>query len=668
MPDKPKKKRLSASDNNKERIVRLLEQCVKENKGRKARILSNRAHYYNDGLDGESVGVNPVLGSQFAPEIKEAAQRSQTVLILKHVIEMKARMTENHYEPVVTSPDAKGNTKADQFEEMLSGWARLMERRLPAGHQDAMSDAQLVDSDGVLHLRRMKDTFPEIPEYEYSDEEKDGFEKNPVSGEKKFREKEARRLDRMKAARARAGCPYQIDVVDRANFYGVRDKLGGYAFGAIIENQGFWQYSDSLRADDNLTIMVEQGERMKKLRVYGPEERFEGEAPRNVTRVHLMTRDSWYELVATDEVQLEADNWIVDDWELVKSADHAWDQATFFPVPALTFNGGKGWRKDMPALEALFRLKPGYDRRLAITNALAETFATNEIVYERGPQGEDQTDARGNVQSSEMSGDGVAVLPRDWRARQIGVDINNGWMTMLADEADRLAEATPPTGVAETSASSQPWTVQLNQAQAAVLPKNLMKKQNIALEMAYVAMARDMSLGEENGGLADEFWSYKVDGDGVVNPRQLIGIKAEDIETLQIGVDINATTAAEQITLTEHGLGLFERGAIHERDFQENFRHQANAAEYLLEKDAEQAFAPIKGSLIQLKLAEQYGKEIVVGANLDLFSADTANGGIVPVDIDKALGESGIQPLSPTMGDLEPQTPEGAIPQPAVVG
>ena len=610
-------------------------------------------------------------------------------MLLESVIEMKPRMTENHYKFSATSPQASGDKAADELEEMINGWALIMEQRLQAGHQDQMADGQLIDSDAILHLYREKDAYPDIPDYEFMDEDTDGFEENPDFGadraarrrrksapegasSKPFREKEARRIERLHTVRARAGCPYQIDVVDRAKFNGVRDKLGGFAFGAIIEEQGFWQYDSELRSGDQLQIQVEQGKKMaERLRVYGAEKRFEDDhtanIPKNLVRAHLMTRDSWYELVAV-ELPSGDERWEPDDWEIVKSADHTFGIATFFPASALTFNGGNNIQRDMPALEALFRLKPSFDRILAITRALAETFATNEMVIERGPKAEDQTDSRGNLQEAEESSDGVKVMPKDWHVSQVGVDINAGWMRMMDEMVRQLENATPPTGVAATSASSQPWTVQLNQAQAAILTHYLINKQTWALTACYQAMLRDMSLGKEAGGLADEFFSYKVDGKGVVNPKQLIGIKAKDIGTLQVGVEINAVTAAEQLTLTMHGLDLVERGAIHKRDFQENFRHQENPAEYMLDMDAAQQLETLKPSIMALRLTETYGSEIVVGADLDLFSADIPNGGVQPVDINNALGESGIRPLEPTIGDLAPSTPEGVIPQQPVVG
>ena len=687
---------LTATRNNKKRLVGFIEQLVSDNRQVWDRIDSNRHHFFNHS------DKNPILSPGFDDTIRQAAEKTQSTILHEKWVELKSRMTENHYSVNLEAPKTSGDAAAAEASEMANSWARQIESRLRAPHQSSIADGQIIDVDAIVWWRRMQDLWPSIPEYEYmdevSDEDTDRFEDNPDKGadraqkrrdekdgidanyDKKFRETEKSRLDRLAHNRARAGSPYQMEIIDRRKFAGHPDDLGGYAFAAVFEQQGFWAYDTELNVgrggEDQLALIVEQGKKMKALRVYGPDARPKesdnGEL-KNFTKVHLMTRDSWYELIA-EALPGTEERWEAADWELVKSADHNWDRVTMARAAALDFNTGETLDSAMPAFEALFRNKPIYDRDLAITKALGEQYAIREMVYVRGKDAVGEMDARAQLQTLTESDDGIPVLPKGWTPVPIGVEVTTAWMTSLESSLVALQDSVPPTGFAPISETTQPWTAQLNIAQSSTLAKMLAKNGQLALQEGWMSIFRDMALGQKAGGLADDFYAYKVDGEGMVNPKQLVGVNFKDIPTLQVGVDVNATTSTEQITLSEHGLTLLNAGAIHREDYQGNFRHVENAPEYLLDLDASQAFELVKKSLLPTRLAAIYGMQWVVGADLDVFAPDVANGTTRAVDMEKSLGELGITRvqtpggLGSTPGNLEASTPAGVTAQPTVVG
>ncbi len=698
---------LTAGDNNKRRIVGILKQLVDDNRHKPLEVLSNRAHFFNTGLSGgidyafgqngknDPKGYlghkNPVLSDQFAADIRDASELTQTTILFEEWLKTGARMTEHHYVVNLTNPDIDDQSKSDEVGEMLNAWAPQMERRSLSTHQQGMTNGQLIDCNAIVHLRRMSSSrIPEIPEPEYMDEppedERKQFEDNPdrikdstkrgaakdPKFTKKMRHTHAHRLERLQTLRARAGCPYQIDVVDRAKFYGSRDKLDKVVFGAVIERQGFWKYDDELqstsRKNDTLMVFLEQAEKMKQLRVYGPEERpdwaeqtdDQSGGLTNITVARLETRDSWYELISAEDLPPENSIWNTDDWELVKSGDHTFDRTPFFPCDALKFNG-----VEMPAFEALFRNKPAYDRQLAIFRALSEQYAVNEIVMLRGPNAEDETTARGNRQGSDEDADGIKVLPIDYKPMQINVEVNQSAVESLKISTEALGSSAPPSGFADISASTKPWTAQLSIAQESLMLKMLVSNQAATLTEVYMTMLRDMSLGVDAGGLADEFWAYKKSGDG--STKQLLGVKFTDIETLQVSVSINATTSSEQITLTQVGAELLAQGLITQLDFYQNFMKKENASDYISDLDAEKLVKLVIPALLQLAAIEEFGGEFVIGTDLLVAQADITSGTAKPTDIMGELNNVGLRPLEPTTGDLSTQTAPGTPPEQPVV-
>lgn len=655
---------LRATDNNKKRIVGLLERSVKANKGVHERIKDNHDHYFNHE------NKNPPLADVFEPSIKAAAERNQTTILFEKTVELSSRMTENHFQWNITSPDISGDAAAGQTSELLNSWTRQIEKRMIASIQQLSAFDQIISRDAVLHLYRMDERYPNIPEYEYTDEVPEGRESDFKKDGERFKETEESRLKRVRASRARAGCPYQIDVVPRVKFSGVRDRLGRYAFGAIVEEQGYWQYDDAINAENDVRIAVEEGVKMaRKLRVYGAEKFPEDTEPglENITVAYLMTRDSWYELVAT-KMPSSKEDWDEGDWEIVKSGNHSFGKCTFYPVNALVANVDNELDRFMPAFEAMIRRKPGHDRDIAITKALAEMYAANEMVMTRQIGSPGETTVDGKVTGMSENADGVTVLPEGWTPHQIKIELSQAWMTMLQESRQSLEDSVPPTGFAAISEATKPWTAQLNIAQASTLARLLISNLNDALEELGQDWLRDMSLGRKNGGLDDEFFSFKYDGEGNANPKQIIGIKAKQIETLQVGVSINAATAAEQITLSQTGAELYERGIIHDLDLYENYMHKENAPAYMADKDARKLANMAVAQYLQLKVAEEFGQLAVIGANLDVFRGDPQSGGVQQVDIMDDLARQGYQDMGTTPGDLTAQPPPGVVPPPDVPG
>ena len=638
-----------------------------------------RPHFYQ-GEEKFPVLEEPLSHVRFQSDI--ARQKHE---------QLKARLNENHGKVVVNElEESKSSDVTDRCAAVLNaGWMKA-EERLGYTLQDAMSDGQIVDAYAVLHWRRMDSIIPTVPEYEYLDELPEDDELDtPKDRQRKKRERERFEEDgdryketdkslqeRTRRARARAGWPYLFDVLDMTSVYWSHDTLTNVGMAAHVRTVSFMDYKDELKEADGLALSGIDD----VLRVYP------GDAPdlddpsgtdysQTVTIATLWTRSEWYELACIgDKARFEDTEQDNHEWSLIKSGKHNFGRPPFEIVPATTFNVADPVFRFWPALEGVYRTKEQFDRFMALFMGLAERTAAQDEWWEQHGQqfGPILEDGQSVVDMADS--EGAAMAPAGWSRKFSQYQMPASFPQALELLGKFLEESAPDTGQAEIESGTQPWTARLAMQVANVKPKDLLTKQALALRGMMRSIARDISMPIEDGGLG-EVWVFKFDEEGKES-SELVGITADEIKTLNIDVDIDATSAPERITLVEHGRALLADPAVPltTRRFIEEYLGWPNAGQVLRDWDAEQLWTQqIKPGRMAQAVAEFFGSKYVVGPDGQL----AAMGG-APVRPEDVIAQNGWKPqqqptpgpqgmMGPTMPDLRDQPPNGVMPQPGMI-
>jgi hypothetical protein len=585
-----------------------------------------RPHFFNES------SADPVL--------KEPMQDTvfQSDIARRKWEQLKARLTENHAIVHVSPQEQTISEKsAEDMESVLNAILMMAEERNGYIIQDALADGQIVDGCSILHWRRFSQGWPKVPDNEYLDEapeaddelddeftkarkkrtrsrfEEDTDDDGNRTG--KWRETDASVLDRTKHDRARAGSPYEIEVLDPTSFAWIEDRIEHVGIGVYIREVGITDFNDA-QAGDNLKLVLSEG---RELHIY------EGEAPGKdmpsgshwdtITVATVWTKNEWYELASPDAITVSETGELLknDSWKLVKAGTHAFGRAPFEVVAAARFNMADPAMRYLPMCEGIYRIKPHYDKAMALLMAAAERHAIPDVFIEDNPNAQavitqtgDSVDLATNVeQAGHISG----------RLQKLDVTINPAYIQLVEALRFLLEESAPDTGQAEISASTQPWTARLSQAQSNVKPKDLLQQQQRAIRACMRSIARDMATPVEEGGIGDVVWVFKRDDSGEVT-GETVGVQTMEIPTLNIAVDIDATSAAERITLTEHGVNLKERGHITRLTLNSDYLRLQNPVEYGYDLDVERIMEEqVKPGLIRQLVAAEVGSMYTVGPN-----------------------------------------------------
>ncbi len=622
----------------------------------------------------------------------------QSDLLRQTWVEMKARLTENHFTVHARAIDNESGSEdaIERFEKVMNSWLMLIEERNGYLLQDAMSDGQIVDAYAVLHWRRANETYPAVPEYEYMDElpedpkEKERFEQEPESeGDNagKYKETSKSLMKRTAAGRARAGCPYHAEVSDMTEWRFRWDQMG-IAWGAQIRDVDTIDYEDALSEKD-MAMRLED----KKLRVYvsrsmpKPEQSSPSvSASQDTVRVAtIWTRDAWYEYVAPKSGSDDT------SWEYVDSGKHAWGRVPAAVVPAMLFNHPDLVWRYQPFLEGGYRRKPSHDRTIAIAKGLAEQIAIGQVLFTQTDKGAPALGQDGSpldIQAGTES-ENAGVLPQGWGVTKLQYEMSPAFLEMLKFDQEEFKNSMPSTGIADISASTKPWSARIATQMANVLPKAAMMTQERALVEMCRSLAKDMSTPAEEGGMGGTMAAFSRDDAGKPTSN-VVSIEAGEIKSLDLDVSIDPVSSVEQITKMQHGLEIRNDplAKLSYRDFAEEYAGWPDPEERAARWDAEQIIeTKIKPGLIDMKVAEQYGSRVVVGLNGQFVGM---GGQQVPTD--QVLGRMGVQRMAPQRpagpigggggpvgAQMAPQTTmpplvdnnaqqAGAMPQPPLVG
>jgi len=633
-----------------------------------------------------------------SPELAEPLShiRDQSDLLRQTWAAMKDRLVENHFVVHARKIDDEAGSEdaIERFEKVMNSWLMLLEERNGYILQDAISDGQIVDAYAVLHWRRANEVYPAVPEYEYMDElpeeeparsryNPDPEEEGTYAG--KYKETDASLQKRTRLARARAGCPYHVEVSEMLSWRFREDQMG-IAMGAHIRDVATVDYEEALGEKD-MKMRLED----TKLRVYLSRDVPQqggwpgGHSP-SVTQSYetvrvatIWTRDCWYEYVAP--------NGATDDesWEFVDSGEHAWGRVPATKIPAQLFNHPDLVWRYQPFLEGGYRLKPSHDRTVAIMKGLAEQIAIGQVfVTQTNPNAPNISQDGTPVIEPGTDSANADVLPEGWDLRKLQYEMSQAFLEAVKFDQEEFKAAMPSTGIADISASTKPWAARIAAQMANVGPKAAMLKQERGILEMCRSLAKDMSTPPEEGGLGGTMAAFSRDADGKPT-SQIVSIEPEEIKSLDLDVSIDPVSSVEQITKMQHGLEVRNDplAKLSYKDFAEEYAGWPDPEERAARWDAEQIIeTKIKPGLIDMKVAEQYGSRVVVGLNGQFVGM---GGQQVPTD--QVLGRMGVQRMAPQRpaggmgggGQVTPQTnmpplvdnnaeQAGAMPQPPLVG
>lgn len=584
--------------------------------------------------------------------------------------ELKSRLTENHY--VIRASSRRNKKASDNLTEYLNSAALLVEQRLGYSLQEPIVDGQAIDCYAVLHWRRMDDMWPDMPEEEWLEDEPTGrYAKNyEKQDDGRYKEKAESVLARAKEARAKAGFPYYVDVLDPTTVFFREDMTGSLGSVAHIREVGYIDYAAEL--GESGTPLELFKDNVNKLRVrekqVPSDDTPSGTEFDKITVATLWTKTEWLEYVSEDfistESKTEAD---FTKWEFVKRGKHNFGRPPFEIIMADRFNAPDPLYRYLPALEGVFRLKPNADRMTAIVSGLAERHAVPDVWWQQQPNALPGLDVSGQQAVLGTDAASAGTMPAGYELKMATIQINAAMIEMAQRHVELMGQARPNTGTAELSATTQPWTARLAMQQANVYPKQLLKKIALGIQNCWRSILRDMSTIE--GGV----WAYKLDDEGF-ETDELIGVEQEDIPTMNLIVEIEAISTPEQITLVEHGANLKERRLITPEDYFTNYAIKPNPTRYIMELEAQEVVDRfLKPGLMAQAVAQIYGPQVVVGPDGNLIGM-----GGQPVDPNQFVADNGWQ-RAPQNGlgqntqgaglpPLVDNPPEGVMQQPSMPG
>lgn len=616
------------------------------------KIEKRRQHFHN------LKEANPQLPAPYTGK-----SEYQTDALRRTHIKHRARIIENPPIVRVSPPRSTEKMKAlaDQFETVLNRIYDIVQERTGENFQSLVCDGQDRDCYGAIHWVKADHILPKFPDAELLDElpedesEAKRYEErlDSADGKGRYQETDISRQERDRHAKARAGAPWHIEVIDPHTFGFVSDITTANGFGVFAWERevGILDYNDALFKSDGVTVSLNAADKrvMVGMERQRPPEGSDSEGPAWGTKITVGTiwsRDECYEL-ARGSVQGTKT-----PWEMVKSWKHPYEMPPF----ALAY-GHRNQHPDPvqayePVLEGIYRIKPGYDYVMALNEIIAQSIAL-PVWWIEDANGQPRLDEKGKpVTLSRDLANAVALRPGE-KLVKAEFDLNPAFIELVRLRQEELKEAGPSVGLSEVSSTTQAWAILLQEQQASIEPKQIVSGQVRMFRTMFRNMALVMSKSADEGGFGQAINVYGKTKDGKVDTSTVIGIEPKDIPTLEVDVEINPRSAAEVITRTEHGLNLLEKRVITLPEFKADYQSVERPEEGVKDNIAWWAFEDfVKPGLIKQELAKQYANYIVIGPNGTFVGFDGQE--MTPEQVLQANGQTPIpmpQP-APTGGGM----------------
>lgn len=646
----PKKVRLGATTLSEAQLRRLITQLIGPNKsttnaagGRFAelyrRIQKREEHFYN------LKAADPVL-----PEPHNAtAAKFQSDKPRELWVQLKARLTEN--QPVITARAGNEKNKAqavaDKAERILQLGFENAQQREGIDLLGALADGQIIPVYGVLHWEKAADIWPGMPE----------DEDDAPDAETKVADRYQAALDADNRKKAQAGFPWFFEVyhANQCAFIPDRSMANGFGTFLTVRRVPYIDYAAE-QEQDGLYLRPglgrgNQGRFTKSLRVYEERPRPDVGAPsddpeawgREVLVAQVWFRGEWYELVNSESSPTSG------GWQLVKSDKHPYGMPPFALCLANETNSNDPALRYTPALEGVYRIKPYVDYYRTLLFAIAQQIALPlyYLIDEKGQMG---LDSAGKPLVLTRDALAAQQLPPGYKLETVKFELNPAFVAAMESLMVEYQESFPKTGNTEITGTTQPWTARIGMSQANVEPARLV--QNIASTLAtcFQNIAYVNSLTAEEGGFGRAI--PMLDGDEVLT------VEPEEWKGIKVDVTIQPQSAAERITIEEHGRALLDdpNVPLTRSSFVEDYMGRSDASDILAAWDSERMYEEyLRPGVVKQELARIFSEFVVLGANGQAVGMD---GNVV--DPAQYLQQQGWQvppPPQPPMPSMPPQPP-----------
>lgn len=641
-------------------------------------IRRRRLHYHND----------PRVDTDL-PEPYHEGHKFQTDRLRQVANQLVSRLTENKAVAVAEEiKDTAGQRQdANDLSTVLNAILQFTYERTGLDIQETLARDLVTKCYGVLHWRMAAHMWPEIPEPEELDELPEGADKNKYldrrssykrRGVKRYRERAEAHEERVKQSRARAGSPWIIECLqpDQVMYWEDRSLENGFGMMVVLREVGVLDYARELHKKDGIAVRSKHEISINQANPDVPMY-LERDAPaewepsgylwgERVQIAEVWTRNEYYEL---------CDFSGQGGWELVKSCPTPYEMPPFVLAPAVENNETDPALRWEPALEGMYRQKPTVDRAISLFLTLGESVALPWYYLKKVEGGGPMLDDKGKIVQFTRNSAAAMQVPDGYEIAELTFDINPAFIEGIKYINEEFAKTAPATGQAEISTSTQPWTARIEQAQQNVEPKALLNNISHAMQVMLRNMALVMSKPEDEYGFGEPVWMFAHTKDGKTDSSTVVGVEPEKIRTLDIRVDIEATSSAERITLQEHGRALRADPLVGLtwEEFVENYEGKPNADEVVAKRRVAQAYdGLVYPGLIKQKIAERLGPKIVFEAGKFIGP----NGQEMASQDAVAANGFNVRPMQPSPGGVAtqtqmPQQPQlqapGAIPLPAQV-
>jgi len=602
--------------------------------------------------------------------------------------ELRARLTENHFvvRALPVRDTASQRNAANETEVGINAGLQLVEERNGYTFQNALSDAQVIDGVGILHWRKAADLYPEYPEaQQIVDLPDDPDEKKRYSARRRggrYHETPDSLRERRGIECAKAGFPWIVECPDVLNCAWDFDDFGLSTF-VLIKTFPVLRYIRDI--DGNALSPIEAspaGERIYRSQAIVPEQT--GIQSGDLATVcTVWTRTHWYEMFVpsqTGTVQKGA------PWQLTKSAEHDHGEPPFAIVPATDLLHRSPEDRYLPSLEGAFRLKASVDRAVSLMLGLQEQGAVGTYYLLRQGTGEPLLGEDGEPVA--LSGDAASAVkvPDGYELKELRPDVSQGYVQAVSFERQEYTDAAPKTGRTDVSATTSPWTMRFALEMENAEPRALINSQL----RAFQKMARNMAhvISKE----VEPTYIFARITKGNVDETRVIAIDPKMIGSLDIHADIDPVSQAERVSLIEHGKALHTDGYITLIEFLDQYMKVQNPDKIYANLKAFQYFeAEVLPLMLKQKVASLVDPMIVLGPNGTFIGPGGAElppeqvlqqNGQQPILPPQPPGPGGMNPpppqimggvqgggaMAPTVPDLPPLQPPGAMRMPGMTG
>jgi len=598
------------------------------------------------------------------PEQYGNVTKFQSNLVRQAGQKLKARLDENPYTVRVEPPEDTDHWQDVSEAIEIAHMANIVdaEERAQYRMQSALADGQVFLGFGVLHWCMAEDALPSMPEPEYRDtlpagkrdasrytplyrdededeEAESDFAYRTTDGGMEFdgdgyprmrklsryRETDESVMERYRRACADAGSPWIEEVLppDSVAFVPDRSALNGMGRVLVVREcllldyveqrrrqEERYKFATSVQAVDK-TIPI--GDEFGAPKWWEPSYNANSQTSTRVRVYQLWTREECYEFQGPGDGDLLT----VDELTYVDCWRHPYGMPPFaFAWGNINESTHDPVRRYEPPIEGLYNLKPMYDRLVTYLNALAEATATPFYYWESESTGEPLNDARGTPKLFSKNAIAAQVAPPGYKLAVLPDRMNPEIVKITELIKSEFEAAAPASGDAEVTASTQPWAIRLQQAQANVEMKPILGRLASALQLKERNKLFVESLDADEGGFGEPLRTRKG---GKVKE-----IPQEDLRDCvsKLSVEIRGRTEAEQITMEAHGREILLSGRaaginlLTRADYLENYRGVPNPQEAELELETEWVFDQyIKSQKVAQVLAAHGLLDMLAGPN-----------------------------------------------------